>query len=184
MAVSGSLSVLLDSIICALGPLACLTTQLPELNGCPKQVLVSFPCFPWIFFSQTPWEPSRPYLNELYQAQACKASRQMAPPLYIGPRMWYCTVPSVQLENRPFPKTVQPLGSCSSSGAYLLLYPKKVHKSSASPQGFMGRASREAPSIVDSSVPAFSSHCSLQLSIPSSEQRTRPQGTKGKVLFS
>lgn len=46
VAVSGSLSVLLDSIICALGPLACLTTQLPELNGCPKQVLVSFP---WIF---------------------------------------------------------------------------------------------------------------------------------------
>uniref|UniRef100_A0A8C8SDW7 High mobility group protein 2-like 1 n=1 Tax=Pelusios castaneus TaxID=367368 RepID=A0A8C8SDW7_9SAUR len=42
VAVSGSLSVLLDSIICALGPLACLTTQLPELNGCPKQVLVSF----------------------------------------------------------------------------------------------------------------------------------------------
>uniref|UniRef100_A0A8B9ENK5 HMG-box containing 4 n=1 Tax=Anser cygnoides TaxID=8845 RepID=A0A8B9ENK5_ANSCY len=41
VAVSGSLSVLLDSIICALGPLACLTTQLPELNGCPKQVLVS-----------------------------------------------------------------------------------------------------------------------------------------------
>ncbi|XP_037369561.1 HMG domain-containing protein 4 isoform X1 [Talpa occidentalis] len=39
VAVSGSLSVLLDSIICALGPLACLTTQLPELNGCPKQVL-------------------------------------------------------------------------------------------------------------------------------------------------
>lgn len=45
VAVSGSLSVLLDSIICALGPLACLTTQLPELNGCPKQVLVSCPCF-------------------------------------------------------------------------------------------------------------------------------------------
>ncbi|NXH22506.1 HMGX4 protein, partial [Bucco capensis] len=41
VAVSGSLSVLLDSIICALGPLACLTTQLPELNGCPKHVLVS-----------------------------------------------------------------------------------------------------------------------------------------------
>ncbi|KYO36403.1 HMG domain-containing protein 4 [Alligator mississippiensis] len=39
VAVSGSLSVLLDSIICALGPLTCLTTQLPELNGCPKQVL-------------------------------------------------------------------------------------------------------------------------------------------------
>uniref|UniRef100_A0A803VIH5 High mobility group protein 2-like 1 n=1 Tax=Ficedula albicollis TaxID=59894 RepID=A0A803VIH5_FICAL len=41
VAVSGSLSVLLDSIICALGPLTCLTTQLPELNGCPKHVLVS-----------------------------------------------------------------------------------------------------------------------------------------------
>ncbi|XP_053112978.1 HMG domain-containing protein 4 isoform X2 [Hemicordylus capensis] len=39
VAVSGSLSVLLDSIICALGPLACLTSQLPELNGCPKHVL-------------------------------------------------------------------------------------------------------------------------------------------------
>nr|XP_009942359.1 PREDICTED: HMG domain-containing protein 4 [Opisthocomus hoazin] len=39
VAVSGSLSVLLDSIVCALGPLACLTTQLPELNGCPKHVL-------------------------------------------------------------------------------------------------------------------------------------------------
>ncbi|XP_060101531.1 HMG domain-containing protein 4 isoform X2 [Heteronotia binoei] len=42
VAVSGSLSVLLDSIICALGPLACLTSQLPELNGCPKHVLVSY----------------------------------------------------------------------------------------------------------------------------------------------
>ncbi|XP_070612326.1 HMG domain-containing protein 4 isoform X2 [Erythrolamprus reginae] len=39
VAVSGSLSVLLDSIICALGPLTCLTPQLPELNGCPKHVL-------------------------------------------------------------------------------------------------------------------------------------------------
>ncbi|XP_008108824.1 HMG domain-containing protein 4 isoform X2 [Anolis carolinensis] len=39
VAVSGSLSVLLDSILCALGPLACLTAQLPELNGCPKHVL-------------------------------------------------------------------------------------------------------------------------------------------------
>ncbi|POI31514.1 hypothetical protein CIB84_004736, partial [Bambusicola thoracicus] len=48
VAVSGSLSVLLDSILCALGPLACLTTQLPELNGCPKHVLVSFLClFPF-----------------------------------------------------------------------------------------------------------------------------------------
>ncbi|KAI1884002.1 hypothetical protein AGOR_G00221900 [Albula goreensis] len=39
VAVSGSLSVLLDSILCALGPLACLTTQVPELNGCPRHVL-------------------------------------------------------------------------------------------------------------------------------------------------
>ncbi|XP_058045877.1 HMG domain-containing protein 4 isoform X2 [Ahaetulla prasina] len=39
VAISGSLSVLLDSIICALGPLTCLTSQLPELNGCPKHVL-------------------------------------------------------------------------------------------------------------------------------------------------
>ncbi|XP_043922318.1 HMG domain-containing protein 4-like isoform X1 [Protopterus annectens] len=39
VAVSGSLSVLLDSILCALGPLSCLTAQVPELNGCPKQVL-------------------------------------------------------------------------------------------------------------------------------------------------
>ncbi|XP_067875489.1 HMG domain-containing protein 4a isoform X2 [Heterodontus francisci] len=39
VAVSGSLSVLLDSIICALGPLTCLTTQVDRLNGCPKEVL-------------------------------------------------------------------------------------------------------------------------------------------------
>lgn len=37
--VSGSLSVLLDSVLCALGPLACLTAQVPELNGCPAHVL-------------------------------------------------------------------------------------------------------------------------------------------------
>ncbi|XP_053494472.1 HMG box-containing protein 4-like isoform X1 [Ictalurus furcatus] len=37
--VSGSLSVLLDSVLCALGPLACLTAQVPELNGCPPHVL-------------------------------------------------------------------------------------------------------------------------------------------------
>uniref|UniRef100_A0AAY3ZUI8 HMG box domain-containing protein n=1 Tax=Denticeps clupeoides TaxID=299321 RepID=A0AAY3ZUI8_9TELE len=37
--VSGSLSVLLDSVLCALGPLACLTAQVPELNGCPQHVL-------------------------------------------------------------------------------------------------------------------------------------------------
>ncbi|XP_060774848.1 HMG box-containing protein 4-like isoform X1 [Neoarius graeffei] len=37
--VSGSLSVLLDSVLCALGPLACLTAQVPELNGCPAHIL-------------------------------------------------------------------------------------------------------------------------------------------------
>ncbi|KAK3552808.1 hypothetical protein QTP86_022569 [Hemibagrus guttatus] len=40
VAVSGSLSVLLDSILCALGPLTCLTAQVPQLNGCPRNVLV------------------------------------------------------------------------------------------------------------------------------------------------
>ncbi|XP_069764067.1 HMG domain-containing protein 4a isoform X1 [Narcine bancroftii] len=39
VAVSGSLSVLLDSIICALGPLTCLTTQVDHLNACPKEIL-------------------------------------------------------------------------------------------------------------------------------------------------
>ncbi|KAG7279737.1 hypothetical protein CRUP_011669 [Coryphaenoides rupestris] len=39
VAVSGSLSVLLDSILCALGPLTCLTAQIPQLNGCPRSVL-------------------------------------------------------------------------------------------------------------------------------------------------
>ncbi|XP_056379961.1 HMG domain-containing protein 4 [Hyla sarda] len=39
VAVSGSLSVLLDSILCAMSPLVCLTSHVPELNGCPKQVL-------------------------------------------------------------------------------------------------------------------------------------------------
>uniref|UniRef100_A0A8C6NZ07 HMG-box containing 4 n=1 Tax=Nothobranchius furzeri TaxID=105023 RepID=A0A8C6NZ07_NOTFU len=39
VAVSGSLSVLLDSILCALGPLTCLTAQIPQLNGCPRHVL-------------------------------------------------------------------------------------------------------------------------------------------------
>lgn len=42
MAVSGSLSVLLDSILCALGPLTCLTAQIPQLNGCPRNVLVLY----------------------------------------------------------------------------------------------------------------------------------------------
>ncbi|KAG8556509.1 hypothetical protein GDO81_018101 [Engystomops pustulosus] len=41
VAVSGSLSVLLDSILCAMSPLVCLTSHVPELNGCPKNVLVS-----------------------------------------------------------------------------------------------------------------------------------------------
>ncbi|KAM9326857.1 HMG domain-containing protein 4 [Gastrophryne carolinensis] len=41
VAVSGSLSVLLDSILCALGPLVCLTSHVPQLNSCPKQVLSS-----------------------------------------------------------------------------------------------------------------------------------------------
>ncbi|XP_042201030.1 HMG domain-containing protein 4a isoform X2 [Callorhinchus milii] len=41
VAVSGSLSVLLDSIICALGPLACLTAQVHHLNGCSKDVLAN-----------------------------------------------------------------------------------------------------------------------------------------------
>lgn len=42
IAVSGSLSVLLDSLLCALGPLMCLTQQVPELQaGCcsPEQLL-------------------------------------------------------------------------------------------------------------------------------------------------
>lgn len=40
IAVSGSLSVLLDSLLCALGPLMCLTQQVPELNSCPPEQLV------------------------------------------------------------------------------------------------------------------------------------------------
>ncbi|KAJ8920085.1 hypothetical protein NQ315_011740 [Exocentrus adspersus] len=42
IAVSGSLSVLLDSLLCALGPLLCLTQQIPELqeNSCtPEQLM-------------------------------------------------------------------------------------------------------------------------------------------------
>ncbi|KAL6103386.1 hmgxb4 [Pungitius sinensis] len=42
VAVSGSLSVLLDSILCALGPLTCLSAQIPQLNGCPRNVLVKY----------------------------------------------------------------------------------------------------------------------------------------------
>ena len=43
IAVSGSLSVLLDSLLCALGPLLCLTQQIPELqeNCCNVEQLTS-----------------------------------------------------------------------------------------------------------------------------------------------
>ncbi|XP_076250067.1 uncharacterized protein LOC143189942 isoform X1 [Rhynchophorus ferrugineus] len=43
IAVSGSLSVLLDSLLCALGPLICLTQQIPELqeNCCSPEELLS-----------------------------------------------------------------------------------------------------------------------------------------------
>ncbi|CAG7836353.1 unnamed protein product [Allacma fusca] len=37
--VSGSLSVLLDSLLCACGPLLCLTQQVPELNSIPPEKL-------------------------------------------------------------------------------------------------------------------------------------------------
>ena len=37
IAVSGSLSVLLDSLLCAMGPLVCLTKQIPELNQAVSQ---------------------------------------------------------------------------------------------------------------------------------------------------
>lgn len=39
IAVSGSLSVLLDSLLCALGPLICLTQQVPETNGAKHETL-------------------------------------------------------------------------------------------------------------------------------------------------
>ncbi|KAG7213982.1 hypothetical protein KM043_001357 [Ampulex compressa] len=39
IAVSGSLSVLLDSLLCALGPLICLTQQVPEMNGAKHETL-------------------------------------------------------------------------------------------------------------------------------------------------
>lgn len=39
IAVSGSLSVLLDSFLCALGPLMCLTQQIPEVNGAQSETL-------------------------------------------------------------------------------------------------------------------------------------------------
>ena len=39
IAVSGSLSVLLDSLLCAMGPLICLTQYVPELNGAREEDL-------------------------------------------------------------------------------------------------------------------------------------------------
>lgn len=39
IAVSGSLSVLLDSLLCALGPLLCLTQQVTETNSCPPEMM-------------------------------------------------------------------------------------------------------------------------------------------------
>lgn len=39
IAVQGSLSVLLDSMLCAFSPLMCLTAALPEINGCPRATL-------------------------------------------------------------------------------------------------------------------------------------------------
>ena len=41
IAVSGSLSVLLDSLLCSLGPLVCLTQRVPELDGADPDTLVS-----------------------------------------------------------------------------------------------------------------------------------------------
>lgn len=40
IAVSGSLSVLLDSFLCALAPLLCLTQQIPETNGAEHETLL------------------------------------------------------------------------------------------------------------------------------------------------
>lgn len=39
IAVSGSVSVLLDSLLCALGPLTCLTQQITEANGANPETL-------------------------------------------------------------------------------------------------------------------------------------------------
>lgn len=36
LVVQGSLSLLLDSMVCALGPLMCLTNQVPELDSIPE----------------------------------------------------------------------------------------------------------------------------------------------------
>ena len=41
IAVSGSLSVLLDSLLCSIAPLLCLTQQVPELNGIPREKLTN-----------------------------------------------------------------------------------------------------------------------------------------------
>lgn len=41
IAVSGSLSVLLDTLLCSLGPLLCLTQQVEEMNGCSPDTLNS-----------------------------------------------------------------------------------------------------------------------------------------------
>ncbi|XP_027872680.1 uncharacterized protein hmgxb4b isoform X3 [Xiphophorus couchianus] len=38
---SGSLSLFLDTLLCALAPLMCLTTQIPELTSCTEHTLVS-----------------------------------------------------------------------------------------------------------------------------------------------
>ncbi|XP_066291305.1 HMG box-containing protein 4-like [Branchiostoma lanceolatum] len=38
IAIHGGLSVLLDSMVCALGPLLSLTRQVPAINGCPQEV--------------------------------------------------------------------------------------------------------------------------------------------------
>lgn len=39
IAVSGSLSVLLDTLLCSLGPLLCLTRQVDQMNGCSEETL-------------------------------------------------------------------------------------------------------------------------------------------------
>ncbi|XP_027872683.1 uncharacterized protein hmgxb4b isoform X6 [Xiphophorus couchianus] len=38
---SGSLSLFLDTLLCALAPLMCLTTQIPELTSCTEHTLAS-----------------------------------------------------------------------------------------------------------------------------------------------
>lgn len=38
--VSISLSLLLDSLLCAVAPLLCLTVEIPELEGCTQHTLV------------------------------------------------------------------------------------------------------------------------------------------------